>query len=713
MGTKVRIGAAACLLVGSILVMPTAAGSAPPSQGAHTAPALLSGPGPGVSPTVVSAAPDYFTDTWADPMDFSNQEDFDTSGRRSPGINTSLSNGALNYSQWWSAGRLYFADSAPNELVVTQHRQSTHRPVDTARLTRLAVRAYTDRDIVGAIVWDRCAGTGPPGGCLGVKTFWLRSGWHTYDLDLRGTNDGYSHVDASRPNSLSGVSWSGAPVVRLGWQPSYGGVSGVNGVIDWVRLYQPGMASANVTNPGGAANLWHDGDANSTNNGTATNQAVHAGVLRKNLPAGTSRVELGALPPGSYRFETEVAGSFSEPSGAVVVDRAPMPVVLDPDVAGGGDWFEATRGRALDFSHPSDLWRMFDGSLNVRNANAGIWGDWLHASSAGRRDDPQVFLTDAFWNGPVLDAEEWHRVTWNIQYEGTWGTNAVPGEGLDTRFCWFVANGPASCSKDVFPELGPQTYSVDLKTANPADVENAGYSGVGFGGPRSRWVHLLRLDPHEDPGPRTWHLDNVRIAHDDRIPFGGSFPIRFVDNAHQPGSVAEVFVDRDPWLSNGASRIARVNVRAGENRVNWSGAGFAPGLYTVHVRITDPTGGVRHATSTGPLDLPSPAKWSPMGAMDTVAVRPGRQIYVAGWTLDPDWVRDPTRVHVYIDGVPYDVLANRGHEGIGRMRTDAGPWHGFEVAVGVAPGNHSVCAYAINFGYGNHTPLGCRNVVVK
>ena len=133
----------------------------------------------------------------------------------------------------------------------------------------------------------------------------------------------------------------------------------------------------------------------------------------------------------------------------------------------------------------------------------------------------------------------------------------------------------------------------------------------------------------------------------------------------------------------------------------------------MHVRITDPTGGVRHATSTGPLDLPSPAKWSPMGAMDTVAVRPGRQIYVAGWTLDPDWVRDPTPVHVYIDGVPYDMLANRGHEGIGRMRTDAGPWHGFEVAVGVAPGNHSVCAYAINFGYGNHTPLGCRNVVVK
>lgn len=712
MGIRMRIGAAMCLLLGAVVVLPASGAAAPNSAATDAAPAVLSGAEPGVSPGVVSAAPDYFTDTWADPMDFSNEEDFDTSGRRSPGISTSLSAGGLHYSQWWSAGRIYFADSAPNELVVLEHRQSTHRPILSARNTRLAVRAYTDRDIVGAIVWDHCAGPGPAGSCFGVKTFWLRKGWHTYDLDLTGANDSDSHVDASRPNSVSGSPWTAGNVVRLGWQPSYAGVSGVKGVIDWVRVYQPGRAVVSVTNSGGSGRLWHDGDANNANNGSATNQAVHAGVLRSSVPAGTSSVDVGALPPATYRFEVETGGSFSEPSVPVVVDPAPAPVVLDPDVSGGGDWFEATRGRGMDFSHPSDVFRMFDGSLNVRNANAGIWSGWLHASSAGRRDDPQVFLSDALWHGPVLDAQEWHRVTWRIQFEGGWGTNAVAGEGLDTRLCWIIANGPPSCSKDVFPELGPQTYSVDLKTANPAAIENAGYSGLGYGGPSSRWVHLLRLDPHEDPGNRTWHLDDVRISHDDRIPFGGSFPIRFVDRAHQAGSVAEVFVDRDPWLSNGASRIARVATRAGENRVNWSGAGYPPGSYTVHVRITDPNGGVRYATSTGPLDLPDPARWSPIGGLDT-AVLPGRQIHASGWTIDPDWVRDPTRVHVYVDGQPFDVLANRGHEGIGMLRTDAGPWHGYEVAVGVAPGSHSVCAYAVNFGYGNHTPLGCRNVVVK
>lgn len=665
------------------------------------------------APTPVPEAPEYFNDTWADPMDMSNTADFDTSGRRSPGISTSLANGVLSYSQRWGAGRLYFADSAPNELEVIQHRQSTHRPIDPNGYTRLAVRAYTDRDIVGLITWDHCAGNVPGGACFGFKAFRLRKGWHTYDLDLTGRNDADSHIDASLPNSVSGAPWRQGAVVRLGWQPSYTGVTGVKGVIDSVRLYRPGVSMLTVTNSGGGATLWHDLDASTSNNGTPSAQGSGAGVLRNGLPGGTHRVDLGALVPGSYWLEWERGGTFDAPVAAVSLNAAPRPVVIDPDVSGGGDWYEATRGKKVDYSTPADLFKMFDGGLNVRNANFAVFGGQLHASSAGVANDPQVYLSDALGNGPVLDAEEWHRITWRIGFDGRWGTNDVPGEGLDTRFCWFVANGPASCSKDVFPALGPQTYAVDLRTANPAAVENAGYAGLGFGGPASRWVHLFRLDPHEDRGNRMWHLDDVRIAHDDRIPFGGSFPIRFVDTSYEPGSTVRVFVDTDrsPW--NGAARIAQQGLAPGVNTVRWSGAGFAPARYWVHVEITDPRGTRRTATSTGPLDLPAPAKWSPFGTLEAVEGRKG-QFYIRGWTVDPDWVRDPTRVHLDIDGRSIDLgPANQAHLGIARLRSDAGPWHGFDRLVDAAPGPHTVCAYAINFGYGNHTTLGCRSVTVK
>jgi hypothetical protein len=703
---KLRVGVPSVLAVVGLQLLPGVFEATEAHAGTSPAPTLGS--------SRVPVAPEYFTDTWSDPMDMSNPEDFDTTpGRRAVGVNAGMANGVLSYTSTWGAGRLYFADSAPNELKVLEHREATHRPIDSARLSRLSVRAYTDRDIVGFIVWDHCAGPVPGGACQGTKAFHLRAGWHLYDLDLTGANDADSYTDATIPQSISGTPWTHGGVVRLGWQPSATGVAGVSGVIDSVRVYQPGVALVNVANSSGTRNLWYDLNSSTTDNGSAANQGSGAGVLRYNLPGGTSTVDAGALPAGTYHLELETGGAFSAASRSLAIDPAPMPVVLDPDVSGGGDWYTATRGKPMDFSTPDDLFWMFDGGLNVRNTDVGVWDDWLHASSAGNFSDPQVFLTNAFWAGPLLDAEEWHRITWRVQYEGTWGTNAVPGQGLDTRFCWFLPNGPASCSKDVFPSLGPQIYSVDLKTDNPAEVENAGYSGAGFGGPASHWVHLLRLDPHEDPGARSWHIDEVRISHDDRIPAGGAFPIRFVDRAHEDGSFAVVYVDTDQSLWNGATPIAEVATHAGENVVHWDGAGVAPARYWVHVVITDPNGANRAQTSTGPLDLPDPAKWSPAGGFDAI-VPGGRRITALGWTIDPDWVRDPTTVHLYVDGVGYDLgPANAPNPILGAMRSDAGPHHSYSHTVEVGSGVHDVCAVAINFGHGANSALGCRSVLVK
>ncbi len=106
-------------------------------------------------------------------------------------------------------------------------------------------------------------------------------------------------------------------------------------------------------------------------------------------------------------------------------------------------------------------------------------------------------------------------------------------------------------------------------------------------------------------------------------------------------------------------------------------------------------------------------KGLPVGTMSATVDRLGR-ISVSGWTVDPDDVA-ALQVHLYVDGVGAAIVsANR--------TTTAMPWelsawgdrHGFEATLSRgAPGDHTVCAYAINLrdGVGNQV-LGCHTVPV-
>lgn len=702
--------ARACVLASALSLVAFMAWSAAPAPPA-AAQARAAAPVP--SQAGIHAAPEYFTDVWNDELDFSNAEDFDpTPNRRSRGVSASVANGVLDYTSTAPSGRLYFLFGEPNEVGALGHRSSWVRPLDPNVYRRVTIRAWTDRDIVAVLVWSHCVDGGA--GCEGYKTVQLRAGWHHYDLDMTGYDDWDSYRDSSRPTSIVGAPWTGGPIYHLGLQPSITGVTGIHGVIDHVRVFQPGTSLVRVTSTRGAGQeLWYDADADPANNGTSSNQAASAGVLRP-LPSGTTTVDLGSLPSGWYRLETSVSGgNLSSPSATFTVDAAPRPVVLDPDVTGEGDWHAEVVGNPMDFSDPGDVFRMFDGLPSVRNANPGLWDGWLHATSAGVADDPEVYLSDARWAGALVDASEWHRVTWRVAYDGGWGTNAVPGEGLDMRFCWLQLAGQPSCSKDVFPATRATTYGVDLRTLLPGAVEHAGYSGLGWGGPASQLVHMFRLDPHEDPGPRSWHLDEVRLAHDDRVPAGGGYPIRFRDDHWEPGTIADVFIDGDLGPDLGTKIADQIPVGPGENVVWWDGAGFPPGIYGVNVVMRDPRGSIRFGASTGGLDLPDPARWAPVGSLDALAVGPG-SVTVGGWVVDPDKVRGVTNVHVYVDGAGYDGgLAMGGRADLAAVRSDYGPFHGYSVTVPAAPGSHTVCVYGINFGHGANSQLGCRGVVVK
>ena len=101
---------------------------------------------------------------------------------------------------------------------------------------------------------------------------------------------------------------------------------------------------------------------------------------------------------------------------------------------------------------------------------------------------------------------------------------------------------------------------------------------------------------------------------------------------------------------------------------------------------------------------------SPFGALDTVTFENG-SLRVTGWAVDPDTVSS-IPVHVYVQGQGYALTANGNRPDIAGGLPAYGAAHGFDNLLPAPEGRQTVCAYAINVGAGNHSLLGCREVVV-
>ncbi len=109
-------------------------------------------------------------------------------------------------------------------------------------------------------------------------------------------------------------------------------------------------------------------------------------------------------------------------------------------------------------------------------------------------------------------------------------------------------------------------------------------------------------------------------------------------------------------------------------------------------------------------DGPPVPNGSPIGRLDNAVRGPG-MIGVQGWALDPDLTR-PIQVHIYVDGRSNKATtANTVRNDIAAAFPGYGSRHGYSTNVAVGPGDHTVCAYAINEYNGRGNPqLGCRLV---
>lgn len=555
------------------------------------APALAAPPT--VTPAVpsVNEAPDYASENWADPWDYNNVEDLSlTPVVQSVNVSSlAMNGGTLSFNNSngyivpvWSSGA--FAHG----------RDADIRPVDAGRYTRLSFRMYSSvASNAGQISWFTCAGAVPS--CWGAMPLQVQQGWNTYDVLLA---PGYGPA-APQP-------WSGAiKVLRLA--PGAAG----NVQLDWMRVYQPGGSGVNLTVSGSYADeIWWDTDTDPNNNDPSQAGGKSAGRLAWYTPnGGTVNFPSAQFPPGTYYFYSKQGGQVSGYSSPVMVDAAPEPVVIDPDIAGGDDYATVVRGDAWDFWQAGDAWQ-------VNNSTKSVAAGMLRGSYAGPYpNDPQVILPQA----GQINASLYHRLTYQVYYDGPFGLENAPGGGMVARTIWTVNQGGIPGYHDsqdmiVFP--GWQTVSVDLKTNPPSLAEDeASTNPIGWGGPLSGWVSSFRFDPHEDPGGRVWYLEDIRLARDDRgTP---NFDIQFQDNGWEAGTTTELWADGDTSGYNGYQIASGIPVDQGVNIYNWNGGGVPDwGIWYIHVKLTDPDGTVSRSYSTGPVEISPP----PDGTPPTVSV---------------------------------------------------------------------------------------------
>jgi len=132
-----------------------------------------------------------------------------------------------------------------------------------------------------------------------------------------------------------------------------------------------------------------------------------------------------------------------------------------------------------------------------------------------------------------------------------------------------------------------------------------------------------------------------------------------------------------------------------------------PGAHKVC--LTAVNAGAGHDSSLG-------CRWvavsaDPLGSVDAVSAVAGG-IKVSGWVLDPE---TSTSTYVWIDvsGAGGPALGNVQRRDVAATYPGVGDRHGFSTTLAKPAGIYTVCAWAVNWGYGSDTSIGCRRVTVS
>ena len=548
--TRRGLGLLLAAVLGASLLAP--AGSA----AAEAGPELVAS-----DPSVAESA-DYASEVLSDPWDFSNSADV-----AGP---TSMADGLLTYSPSSKVQPSLVNSTASSQA---WGRDGRTYPLDASRYTVMSLRLWSSARSPGGVSWTTCGWDKTE--CRGFYAFMMQPGWRTYDLKLRSS--GLASSPAAWGGRVTGLRLTGAtgPTVK----------------VDWARMREAAEAEVFLRwdDPGSTDTVYWDLDADPSNNAAddpgsfaaARGWGVAGQGTRTSGSSRVARVQLGAFPPGTYRFfvtHQDPTGT-SELSAWVTVRPRPQPVVLSPSAAQGADWATTVRKNPWDMAQVTDY-----GLRNARRLGAN--GKWFAAENTS--NDPSVPLAI----GSGIAGSTYHRLQIKMALLGAYSLANAPGGGCVGRLLWTTASGGLrnwQATDDLVLYPGWNTIDVDMATSpSLAIVDPAlGARRIGWAG---QTITQLRFDPNEDPGTRRWYLDDVRVAADPVTP-QGSFDVSFTDLVGAAGTTATVeAVDSLGRVTVVADGMA---VQPGTNTATWTlPEGESGDLYRFRVTLTNDAGSV-------------------------------------------------------------------------------------------------------------------------
>lgn len=342
-------------------------------------------------------------------------------------------------------------------------------------------------------------------------------------------------------------------------------------------------------------------------------------------------------------------------------------------------------------------------------ALAKLYGTGDSCSSYGNRNFWRLF-TDWFGStkGEVSPSGDVSRVAGGYRAVDVAGTASDPNTTSPIRVHVYVDGvGAASLTADQATSDGRDDgFAVRLRGIDPG-VRTVCAWGINVGEGSNRLLRCVRVLVHP-PGSPFGIIDEVSSA-------PGEINVRgwAIDPDTTSPIRVHVYVDGVGRASISADRVKEGLDSAEPDFGDAHGfattiAGMGPGEHAVCIYAIDVGSGSNTRLGCRTVSMPT---GSPRGAIES-AGSPGIGIVeVSGWAYDPDTV-DPIRVHVYIDGAGAASVA-ADLERDEAVATGYGTNHGFSARiVGVAPGTHRVCAYALNVGGGRTAAIGCTDVAM-
>ena len=514
-------------------------------------------------PTRVAAAPDFATEVLGDPWDMCNPQDispeptqlvgfsgfsFQTGPCRAGGTTMPV-NGVADSS-------VMFLHSGLWEHALNPGKNGRNFPIDSAKYQVLSYKVTTDTTEDPQIYWMHNPSGHPAGDGLGGR------------VAPRVTPGTRLVVADLTQSPIPGFSaWTDGPVRGFRLDPnSFNAVENVT--LHWVRL-----------TPGPNSPLAAKRTISWTGSGATTitvrdNSDGSVFPVVSGLSANSYLWNYGVLAPGSYTLTvTNASGSGS---ATFSINSPPSIELTNPSELSGADFATTVLGNPWDMSSADDV--QITGLDHFTNLSFS--GGMLHATNT--TNDPIVTLLYHGNNSVPIDTSRFRYLTYWLQVDGPYDL----AQGSVARVIWdsMVASATTAMSQDIIVWPGMNRYTIDLaslSTAVDGGLEPVGTPEPWAAGPK----RYLRLDPHEFPQARTFHIDEVRLTA--KPAAGATFPIQFVSNdADGDAATVSFYYDVDTNPGNGKVLIMSGVPRSAGSFV-WNTAGVPQGEYFIYAEATD------------------------------------------------------------------------------------------------------------------------------